>query len=46
MLKVFTRCGLSMTTRRERGIVHVTLALAPDSEDVSTGRKDSDSVGS
>ncbi len=27
MLKVFTRCGLAMTTRRERGIVHVTLAL-------------------
>lgn len=29
MLKVFARCGLAMTTRRERGIVHVTLALAP-----------------
>jgi RimJ/RimL family protein N-acetyltransferase len=28
MLKVFTRCGLVMTTRRERDIVHVTLALA------------------
>ena len=28
MLKVFTRCGLAMTTRRERGVVHVTLALA------------------
>jgi len=28
MLKVFTRCGLAMTTRRERDIVHVTLALA------------------
>jgi len=30
MLKVFTRCGLAMTTRRERDIVHVTLALGPD----------------
>jgi RimJ/RimL family protein N-acetyltransferase len=29
MLKVFTRCGLAMTTRRERNIVHVTLALTP-----------------
>jgi RimJ/RimL family protein N-acetyltransferase len=27
MLRVFERCGLAMTTRRERGIVHVTLAL-------------------
>jgi RimJ/RimL family protein N-acetyltransferase len=27
MLKVFERCGLAMTTRRERGTVHVTLAL-------------------
>ena len=27
MLKVFQRCGLAMTTRRERGVVHVTLAL-------------------
>ena len=27
MLKVFERCGLAMTTRHERGIVHVTLAL-------------------
>jgi RimJ/RimL family protein N-acetyltransferase len=27
MLKVFERCGLAMTTRRERGIVHATLAL-------------------
>lgn len=27
MLKVFERCGLAMTTRREGGIVHVTLAL-------------------
>jgi RimJ/RimL family protein N-acetyltransferase len=27
MLKVFERCGLSMTTRRERGTVQVTLAL-------------------
>lgn len=27
MLKVFERCGLAMTTRRERGVVHVTLAL-------------------
>ena len=29
MLKVFERCGLAMTTRRERGIIHVTLDL-PD----------------
>jgi RimJ/RimL family protein N-acetyltransferase len=29
MLKVFTRCGLAMTTRRERGVVHVTLVLKP-----------------
>jgi RimJ/RimL family protein N-acetyltransferase len=27
MLKVFERCGLSMTTRSERGTVHVTLGL-------------------
>lgn len=27
MLKVFQRCGLALTTRRERGVVHVTLAL-------------------
>ena len=27
MLKVFERCGLAMTTRSERGTVHVTLAL-------------------
>jgi len=27
MLKVFERRGLAMTTRRERGIVHATLAL-------------------
>jgi RimJ/RimL family protein N-acetyltransferase len=27
MLKVFERCGLAMKTRRERGVVHVTLAL-------------------
>lgn len=27
MLKVFERCGLTMTTSRERGVVHVTLAL-------------------
>jgi len=29
MLKVFTRCGLAMTTRRERGVVRVTLVLKP-----------------
>jgi RimJ/RimL family protein N-acetyltransferase len=29
MLKVFTRCGLTMTTRRERDVVHVALTLAP-----------------
>jgi RimJ/RimL family protein N-acetyltransferase len=28
MLKVFERCGLAMTTRSERGVVHVTLRLA------------------
>ena len=28
MLKVFERCGLAMTTHRERGVVHVTLALS------------------
>jgi len=28
MLKVFQRCGLALTTRRERGVVHVTLALS------------------
>jgi RimJ/RimL family protein N-acetyltransferase len=28
MLKVFERCGLAMTTRRERGVVHVKLALS------------------
>lgn len=27
MLKVFERCGLTMTIRRERGVVHVTLGL-------------------
>jgi RimJ/RimL family protein N-acetyltransferase len=27
MLKVFERCGLAATTRREAGVVHVTLAL-------------------
>jgi RimJ/RimL family protein N-acetyltransferase len=30
MLKVFERCGLAMTTRRESGVVHVTLALPRD----------------
>jgi RimJ/RimL family protein N-acetyltransferase len=29
MLKVFERCGLATTTRSERGVVHVTLALSP-----------------
>ena len=29
MLKVFERCGLAMTTRRDRGVVHVRLALSP-----------------
>lgn len=33
MLKVFERCGLAMTTRRERGVVHVTLALSRDTEE-------------
>ena len=28
MLKVFERCGVPMTTRRETGVVHVTLDLA------------------
>lgn len=27
MLKVFERCGLAITTRREAGVVHVTLSL-------------------
>lgn len=27
MMKVFERCGLTMTTHRERGVVQVTLAL-------------------
>ena len=27
MLKVFARCGLAATTRREGGVVHVTIAL-------------------
>ena len=31
MLKVFERCGLVMSTRREGGVVHVTMALTgPD----------------
>ena len=30
MLKVFERCGLAMTTRSERGVIHVTLALGGD----------------
>ena len=29
MLKVFERCSLAMTTRRDSGIVHVRLALSP-----------------
>jgi RimJ/RimL family protein N-acetyltransferase len=36
MLKVFERSGLVMTTRRERGIVHVTLSLSL----VTLGRDD------
>jgi GNAT superfamily N-acetyltransferase len=28
MLKVFERCGLAMTTRREAGVLHVTLDLS------------------
>ena len=28
MLKVFERCGLAMTTRSEKGVVHVALALS------------------
>ena len=27
MLKVFERCGLATTTRREGGVVHVAMAL-------------------
>jgi RimJ/RimL family protein N-acetyltransferase len=30
MIKVFKRCGLALTTRRERGVVHLTLALSHD----------------
>jgi RimJ/RimL family protein N-acetyltransferase len=29
MLKVFERCGLAATTRREGGVVHLTMTLAP-----------------
>jgi RimJ/RimL family protein N-acetyltransferase len=29
MLKIFERCGLTMETRRERGVVHVGLTLSP-----------------
>jgi RimJ/RimL family protein N-acetyltransferase len=32
MLKVFERCGLAMTTRSERGVVHVELALPRDTK--------------
>ena len=32
MIKVFKRCGLALTTRRERGVVHVTLALPPGAQ--------------
>ena len=32
MLKVFERCGLAMTTRRARGVVHVTLDLSSIAE--------------
>ena len=32
MLKVFERCGLAMTKRSERGVVHVTLALSHKAE--------------
>jgi RimJ/RimL family protein N-acetyltransferase len=30
MLKVFERCDLAMSTRSERGVIHVTLALAKE----------------
>ena len=29
MLKVFERCGLTLETRRDKGVVHVRLALSP-----------------
>jgi hypothetical protein len=29
MPKIFERCGLALTTRREKGVVHVRLALSP-----------------
>lgn len=32
MLKVFKRCGLAMTTRREQSVLHVTLALTGNPE--------------
>lgn len=32
MLKIFERCGLVMTTRRDRGIIHVTLRLSDGTE--------------
>jgi RimJ/RimL family protein N-acetyltransferase len=33
MLKIFERCGLVMTTRRVRGVIHVALSLSGDIED-------------
>jgi hypothetical protein len=32
MLKIFERCGLVMTTRRDRGIIHVSLRLSNSTE--------------
>ena len=40
MLKVFERCGLAMTTRRERGVVHVGLLSLRRREDVDEDRDD------
>jgi RimJ/RimL family protein N-acetyltransferase len=32
MLKIFERCGLEMTTRRGRGVIHVALSLSDSTE--------------
>jgi RimJ/RimL family protein N-acetyltransferase len=33
MFKVFERCGLAMTTRNDRGTVHITLSLSAQTKD-------------
>jgi GNAT superfamily N-acetyltransferase len=32
MLKIFERCGLVMTTRRDRGVIHVALSISDGEE--------------